>query len=161
MAAGALAAACQTQFERAAPAPPPIEPLDAASRLSSEIRPSQPADELPPQRMARGECGLFLWSRDDSPRFIFFSGFSGSGARMILDGRIVELERRDAFASAARMPLEQSYATATGRLIEVKLTPGESLDGGVRIPAASISAEQEDGWSRVTPAVGMTACQLQ
>lgn len=115
---------------------------------------------LPPQNLAAGECGLFLWlKRDDAP-LVFFQRSDGT-ATMAIDGVETVLTRT---AQKGRIALEyfesQSFEHA-GLKLEVAVTPEEkrSLQQGLKLPSGSVSAETADGWSALLPVVGLIGCK--
>ena len=54
---------------------------------------------------------------------------------------------------------EQDFVTADGRSIELRMTPGDQLIGGQRIPEASLTLVDAEGWKTLIPLAGVSACQ--
>jgi len=150
----ALAAACAVS-QPATDAEIPTQPQPASAGA-----PAKPIGPLPPQQLEEGECGLFLWSRDDAPELIFFANLSRSRALMNLDGTLTPMARASEDGAAqAGLTRQQSWRGQGGAAAGLSLEIGESLRGGVRVPVASVRVTQADGWDRVVPAAGLTACQ--
>ncbi|MEL6474852.1 MAG: hypothetical protein AAFQ21_12275 [Pseudomonadota bacterium] len=116
--------------------------------------------KLPAQRLQPGQCGLFLFTPNPSPRFIFFAEAAGGVARMTINGREVTLARTSVDGSIVDQHYtEQSYRSAEDLSVAVTITPGDPADQGTRIPQGSVSVDRDDGWSIVLPVSGATSCQ--
>jgi len=117
---------------------------------------------LDPKALEEGECGLFLFTSNPSPRFVFFSNDSRGFAEMRIDGRDALLQR----VSTAGTPIVQSYSEQVfrdGRLgVEVALTlnPGDPMTDGYEISSGAMRLTKGDGWSMVIPVSGAAACQF-
>jgi len=115
---------------------------------------------LPPQNLAPGECGLFLWlKRDDAP-LVFFQRSDGT-ATMAIDGAETVLTRTSQKGRIALEYFEAQSFEHAGLKLEVSLTPEEkrSLQQGLKLPSGSLSAQTADGWSALLPVVGLIGCK--
>jgi hypothetical protein len=114
---------------------------------------------LPPQELAAGQCGLFLWTNSSDPRLVFVS-LSGGDARMVVDGEQLALARNAAegqeylgqFESQNFYSLEMNVALT----IEVERRPN-LVDGAV-IPSATLRVTESNGWDTVIPVGGLIGC---
>jgi len=105
---------------------------------------------LPAQTLAPGECGLFGWTKTDSPVFTFFA-----------------TSRRAKTDKLQLIPLEDAFPSATYRAVElgedslVRLDLGEAelLDGGRRYANARLTIPGADGWETVQPIAAILSCQ--
>jgi len=116
---------------------------------------------LPPKDLGAGECGLFLFTANPSPRFVFFSNDSRGFAEMIINGEALVLQRM----STGGSPFSQSFTEQAFRDgvrgIDVALTlnPGDPMTGGHEVASGAMRLTKVDGWSMVIPVSGATACQ--
>ncbi len=119
-----------------------------------------PQRGLPAQTLNVGECGLFLWTRREQPEFIFFSKAGSDDALLWIDGEVADLNRvalgGDIFGQQLT---EQDFAFGGGRMVELRMEPGEQLVGGQRVPEASLTVIDAEGWRTMIPVAGVTACQ--
>ena len=44
-------------------------------------------------------------------------------------------------------------------MVELRMEPGEQLVGGQRVPEASLTVIDSEGWRTMIPVAGVTACQ--
>ncbi len=141
--------------------------MTACASGKDKSRPVPPAPDvpkpgtLPPQTLAAGECGLFLWTQDTPRRFVFFSRAATGTASAMLQSS----ERSDLTLTAQRGDLfgqfmtEMDFVTATGQPVSLRLQPGESVEDGQKISAGRIELLDDGGWSTIIPIVGLRACQ--
>ncbi len=116
---------------------------------------------LEPKRLADGECGIFLFTSNPSPRFVFFSNDTRGYAEMIINGAPVTLQRVSTGGSAfAQSFTEQDFRDgARGIDVALALNPGAPMDGGYEIASGAMRMTRSDGWSMVIPVSGAAACQ--
>ncbi len=115
---------------------------------------------VPPQTLASGECGLFLWlKRDDAP-LVFFQRSDGT-ATMAIDGVETVLTRTSQKGRIALEYFEEQSFEHAGLTLAVSVTPEEkrSLQQGLKLPSGSVSAQTADGWSALLPVVGLIGCK--
>ena len=103
------------------------------------------ATELDAQSLATGECGLFGWTKDETPRFAFFAT---EGRGSYWDG-------------TQTVPLnpQGSFPNLTFDLFVLELGEREAFDDAVRYPSARTRKTLEDGFERVQPLVILETCQ--
>jgi len=149
---------------------PVREPTGPAGREAPAPAGAVPAIEDPdgfdlsplePKRLADGECGIFLFTTNPSPRFVFFANDSRGFAEMRINGETATFQR----LSTGGTPFAQSFSEQTfrdgvrGIDVALTLTPGEPMSGGHEITGGSMRLTKGDGWSMVIPVSGAAACQ--
>lgn len=146
-----IAAGCST-------APDAADPAQLA-RLANPA-PDMPTDGLPAQRLAPGECGLFLWGMSAPRRFVFFTEASSGEALVLHDGAPLQLKVTDAGGEVfGQFFTETGYMSPTGDLsVALALTPGELLEGGQRVRSGRLVTRSNDNWETVLPVTGVRAC---
>ena len=149
-----------------APAPDsaPVERSAADEALAAQgLAPAVsviPQSGLQAQTLASNECGLFLWSKTQPDRLIFFQRAASGQARMIIANETV-----DAAQTANRGTIfgqfmtEQAFLTPSGQQVLVSFQPGEELQGGQRIEDGRMTITAEEGWRTVIPVLGVSACK--
>ncbi|MEM7767985.1 MAG: hypothetical protein AAF253_10930 [Pseudomonadota bacterium] len=116
---------------------------------------------LQPRTLEDGECGIFLFTSNPTPRFVFFSNDSRGFAEMQINSQASVLQR----ISTAGTPFAQSFTEQVFRDgvrgIDVALTlnPGNPMTEGYEISSGSMRLTKIDGWSMVIPVSGAAACQ--
>jgi hypothetical protein len=115
---------------------------------------------LPPQRLAPGKCGLFLWGMSAPRQFVFFAESPATSGLVLLDGGPVRLPVTSSGGEVfgqfvSELELEEA---ATGRVVEITLKPGENLDGGQRVDSGNITIRDAEGWETILPVTGVRAC---
>ncbi|MFN4023655.1 MAG: hypothetical protein ACK4MQ_02385 [Hyphomonas sp.] len=146
-----LAAACAT-------APDASEPA-AVARVAAGP-PEVPAEGLPAQKLAPGECGLFLWGMSAPRRFVFFTEASSGEALILHDGSPRRLVVAEAGGEVFGQFFTESGYSAPGAdwTVTLTLTPGELLEGGQRVRTGRLVTRGADGWETVLPVTGVRAC---
>lgn len=139
--------------------PVPEAPATSAAALASTgVRASKQG--LDAQSLNVGECGVFLWTRRQQPNFVFFSKAASGEAQYWHEGKTLNLKQTglggDIFG---QQMTEQNFTSEDGTRVELRLTPGEELIGGQRIPEASITLIKPDDWKELTPLAGVSVCQ--
>lgn len=122
--------------------------------------PEVPAEGLPAQKLAPGECGLFLWGMSAPRRFVFFTEASSGEALILHDGAPQRLVVAEAGGEVFGQFFTESGYTAPGANWTVILTlaPGELLEGGQRVRSGRLVTRGADGWETVLPVTGVRAC---
>lgn len=152
-AGGLLLGACATP--EAAPKPPPTSANALAVAGMEDAR-----EGLPAQELKIGECGLFLWTRREDPQFVFFSRSGEETAEYWFQGAQVSLNRTALGGDIFGQQLtEQDFADASGKSYQLRMTPGDMLVSGQRVPEASMTITDSEGWKTLIPLAGVTACQ--
>ena len=120
---------------------------------ASNIAPVQTG--LPPQKLAPGECGLFIWTTDTSKKFIGFE--TADEAKLFLNGQILSVNRQENEGLNVR---ERQYDLPNEGVATLSLEPGKSLKDGASF-SGQIVSKTPDGWDRVTPVVALSNCLTQ
>lgn len=137
------------------PGPEAAKPEPEAGALSGV-----PDEGLPPQRLAPGKCGLFLWGMSAPRQFVFFAESPVTTALVLLEGQPVSLPVTAAGGEVFGQFVSQlKFAdAAAGREVEVTLKPGEVLEGGQRVDSGNIVIRTAEGWETILPVTGVRAC---
>ncbi|KCZ95008.1 hypothetical protein HHI_07162 [Hyphomonas hirschiana VP5] len=119
-----------------------------------------PVEGLPPQTLAAGECGLFLWGMAAPRRFTFFTEASSGEALMLHEGAPMTLVVTDSNGEVFGQFFTQiQYLSADGKWsVNLTLNPGEVLEGGQRVESGRLVTTGADGWETVLPVTGVRAC---
>lgn len=119
-----------------------------------------PVAGLPPQKLAAGECGLFLWGMAAPRRFTFFTKAATGEALVLHDGASHKLIVTDTNAEVfGQFFTETQYLSADGTWsVNLSLKPGEMLEGGQRVDSGRLVTTGADGWETVLPVTGVRAC---
>jgi len=121
-----------------------------------------PASGLGPQTLAPGECGLFLWSKTDLTKFIFFSRAQTGTALYNQGGDAVSLTQTTAGGDIfGQFNTVMGYSGAAGTRVDLEYEPGEELEGGQRIDEGLITVTDAEGWRTKLPVLGVRACQAE
>ncbi|TNE66115.1 MAG: hypothetical protein EP335_03935 [Alphaproteobacteria bacterium] len=134
----------------AASAIPPLGTDEILSRLGV----------LPPQRLDKGKCGLFLWlKRPDAP-LVFFQRSDGV-ASVALDGKVQSPHRTEKSAPITMQYFEDQTFRQADMTIKVTVQPESlrSLQQGLKLPTGSMSVATDAGWSAVLPVAGVIGCK--
>ncbi|MEL7480866.1 MAG: hypothetical protein AAGJ29_04845 [Pseudomonadota bacterium] len=120
-----------------------------------------PRSGLPAQRLGPGECGLFLWSKTDISRFVFFAKSGSQQALFLYEDAPTSLALVQSAGDVfGQFLTDLTYVIPeTGREIMISYAPGEELLGGARISSGRISYRADDGWTHVLPILGVRSCQ--
>lgn len=116
---------------------------------------------LSPQDLRTGQCGLFLWSRDDTRDLVLFGSGSRAEAKMNIAGQDVTFARTAAEgANTLGQYPRQSYQRGDLSInLSMDIEPRPNLSGGAVVPRGSLRFEQTGGWNLVLPVGGIIACQ--
>lgn len=141
-----LLAACAAT-PRTAPAPRPPSAL--------------PLAELPPQRLAKGDCALFLWERSAAGRRVLMATPAPPRVRVALGGATLDLPlvRADGPTDLG-FPTRATYSD--GRVsvaldLAFEMRPG--LVGGAVVRDGSLALTTADGAEVVSPVAGLLGCR--
>ena len=119
-----------------------------------------PASAVGAQELIAGECGVFLWSKTDVSKFIFFSK-ALSGSALFAQGEVpVSMAQISAGGDIfGQFNTRMSYQTNDGRRLALTIEPGEVLEGGQRLESGLITVTDTEGWETKLPVLGVRACQ--
>jgi len=120
-----------------------------------------PLQELPPQKLAKGECALVVWTHAPQARRVAMILDGPPRARVRLDGRTRELARTSAEGAAvAGQTARQAYAGEGVTLsLDLDMAGQRPVPGGVAIPDGALDYRDPSGWSVVVPVGGLIACE--
>lgn len=120
-----------------------------------------PLEEIPVQRLASGQCALFLWTRGTPPRRVFVALQSPAIARVKVDGRVVDLPRVswEGEAVFGHPPVQRFAGSGLALTVTIQADARSGLVGGAVAPTATIEYRAANGWETVVPAAGMVGCQ--
>ena len=139
----------------------------SGSRANNSVLDQLPAIDVLPdagleaQQLAPGECGLFLWSKTDLTKFIFFSkALSGQAIIAQANGQ-TQLQQTGAGGDIfGQFNTKMQYAAKRpNQIVELSLKAGELLEGGQRLESGMLTTEGADGWRTKLPVLGVRACQ--
>ena len=147
----ALALAACANGAAVPPAPGPSEEPASAGA---------PAAGLPPQRLAEGACGLFLFERRPPNRFVVFEDLASRTVKIVHDGVIHELGvteqtgalvAGEAFRRVYLDPERNMTFILTGEV-------GEETGSGPRLDDVLLTVRTLDGARTVRPLGGVRSC---
>lgn len=142
------------------PGPTPEEIAAQNAVAATAAMATIPDSALGPQDLAPGECGLFLWSKTDLTKFIFFSkAITGTALISRTEGPVLLTQtgaRGDIFG---QFNTQMDYLDPNGVQFALKMEPGEELEGGQRVASALITTTNAEGWQTKLPVLGVRACQ--
>ena len=130
------------------------------SAAPAQAAPSGPVASLPPQTLAPGACGLFLFERRAPRRFVVFEDLTARTVQIVHDGEIFELgvtEQRGALVTGESFrrvyldPRRNITFTLTGEV-------GEETGSGPRLEGVLLTVQTLDGGRVVRPLGGVRSC---
>lgn len=130
--------------------------VPAATQATSAI----PTEGLPAQKLAPGECGLFLWGMAAPRKFVFFLKANTGDGLVLIDDKSQALRMVSARGEVFGQFLTEMGFSAAGEntRVSVTLNPGETLEGGQRVKSGNLLFTGTDGWETVLPVTGVRAC---
>jgi hypothetical protein len=111
---------------------------------STDSRPGLSAANL-----SDGECGLFVWRKDEAKTFLIFS--SAKDARIYIDEEFTFPPNADPLAP------EQSF-TANDRDWTLRLSDPKPIQDGTRYDAGTLKTTTDGGWDLIVSGIGLTNC---
>ena len=121
---------------------------------------SVPSSGLGPQTVEPGECALFLWSKTDTTKFIFFSKALSAQATFAQGEEPLSLTQVSAGGDIfGQFNTSTGYLASDGRELSLTIEPGEVMIDGQRIEDGLVRLDDLEGWQTVLPVVGVRACQ--
>ncbi len=143
-----IAAACATTPADQSETETPVAPNQADTRV-----------QLSPKDLQAGECGLFLFTRGTPRRFVLFSSAASNQAIVFIENKEITLPLTAAGGDIFGQFLTRQTFSNDTETVKLTLSPGEKIEGGQRIPVASLTRTMADGWDVITPLQGVRACQ--
>lgn len=134
------------------------------STPAAEARISGPEglEELAPQQLNPGACGMFLWAQSgERPVFVFVALANPAEARVRRDGRDRTLRRTAADGQSEHGHFESQTFSDERITIEtdVQFSTTRRLQDGAVIESGVIRVRDREGWETIVPVSGMVACQ--
>lgn len=115
---------------------------------------------LPAQTLAPGDCGLFVWTADQERRFILFSQSQSKTGLWHDGGESHALTLIQASGDAAQNQFPNSqYSVASNTTLLLSLENRQVITDGTRFKSGTLTAKAGGAWERVSPVVGLAACQ--
>jgi hypothetical protein len=120
-----------------------------------------PFGELAPQKLANGQCALFLWANTSPARRILMATQNPASARVVMKGKTLDLPLTSWDGEQVMGLYEQQTFSGEGVTLTVRFRPEATrgLVGGVVARDGSVELKDAAGWETVVPAAGMIACQ--
>lgn len=120
----------------------------------------QKTNGLSAQTLPPGTCGLFVWTAAGARQFILFSRADTGVAEVFLDNQesSFRIIAQNGQAANGQYP-EQKLQNSKGRVLTLALSNPQEISGGTRFQRGSLTGHAEDGWQRVIPVIGLSACQ--
>ncbi len=121
-------------------------------------------EELEPQALEPGRCGLFVWASagaSEQPAFILVAYDQPSEAHVRINGDRRRLARVS-FAGEAQYGQFQTQAFSDGQVtisVSAQFDPNKPVQDGAVIKSGVLKLIGDDGWETVLPIAGMAACQ--
>lgn len=142
-------------------APKPAPARDPAAPASVQGAGVFGLAELPPQRLASGQCGLVLWSREPKPRRLLLALNSPPVARILRNGAVVELAQTGVEGRSVygHHPVEHFAGDGLTLTLRVSFEGRQTLSDGAIAREGSVELSNAEGWSEIIPAAGLIGCQ--
>jgi hypothetical protein len=120
-----------------------------------------PFGELAPQKLAPGQCALFLWANTAPARRILMATQNPASARVVMKGKTLDLPLTAWDGEQVMGLYEEQTFTGQGLtlIVRFRAEAPRGLVGGVVARDGSVELKGIDGWETVVPAAGMIACQ--
>jgi hypothetical protein len=136
------------------------EDASQVSGQSDNAMTSVPKSGLGPQTLAAGDCGLFLWSKTNVDRFIFFAQANTGAAKFAQDSIALDLIQTASGGDIfGQFQTRLDYVDSGGQQYALTITPGKEMDGGQRIESGLFTITSTEGWQTKLPVLGVRACQ--
>lgn len=117
---------------------------------------------LPPQRLERGQCGMFLWAQTPhQPVFVLAAFDNPAEVRVSIDKRERNLPRT-AFEGERMAGHFERQTYSDGRVtmrIEVQFDEEREIRGGAMVRQGVLRVTDREGWETIIPVGGMIGCQ--
>lgn len=136
-------------------------PTTAAASATPSLSPIDRLGVIGPQKLAAGQCGLFLWSRTTPPRLVLFSDGLAGTAHIMMDGRARILRRShhegEAFYGQFQQQrfMDDDFALA----LDLEADSDAGIVNGVKISRGLLRVEDSAGGYSAVPVAGMIACE--
>lgn len=132
---------------------------DIATSAPDLATSSVPNEGLPPQRLAPGQCGLFLWGMSAPRKFVFFTDGTGTATVLINDAPVALPMSSASGDVFGQFMTDMTFSdTVAGQSVAVAIEPGEVLEGGQRVESGTLQFRESEGWETILPVTGVRAC---
>ena len=121
----------------------------------SDAKTAEAATGLSARTLAAGECGLFVWTADAQKDFIFFGQSQNARAVWYSDNGETTLSLK----SQSGTPAQGQYPKQVYDTLTVDLRNAQDITSGTRYRAGTLTQRGPQGWDKVTPVVGLSACK--
>ena len=132
----------------------------ASPTQSVQKQSSNQGNELEPRQLGVGECGLFVWTADTKKRFILFSQADLASGAWFNDGeeRPVTIETQDGHSSE-RQYAQIAFDTIGSDKLHLSLQDYSRIASGTRYQSGTLTQTTGEGWEKIVPVIGLTACR--
>lgn len=115
---------------------------------------------LPPQTLAEGTCGLFLWARTAERSMVLYATDTPASARLMIDGQQVDLPRTVAEGTLVfGHHTAQEFAQGPLRVkVSIRPQPNSGITGGAVVRRGMVNFSDGTGPDLVLPVAGLIAC---
>lgn len=111
--------------------------------------------------LAKGECGMILWTLEETQPAPILKLTSGKSAEMMVNGALVKFAISETSGAAGFGVFEEQTLTAEGLAAKVKVRFGLGFDGGSYLERGLVTIESPSGWRTVVPAAGVAGCRTK
>ena len=122
-----------------------------------------PVNELAPQTLREGQCGLFFWTQAQPHRFIVFENENRQRVSIVYGGEIHELavtQQNVDFLEGE--PFRRVYLDQERRRVyTLQGFIGPETSSGPRIERAVMKVREDDGGQVVQPVIGLFSCRIE
>jgi len=114
---------------------------------------------LPPQELAAGQCGLFLWTNSSEPRLVFMN-VAGGEAHMVVNGQALSFVRNAAEGQEylGQFESQNFYSPAMSVSLTMDVERRPNIVDGAVVTAATLRLVEANGWETVIPVGGLIGC---
>lgn len=126
---------------------------------TSEAKPLT-RQSLAPQKLASGDCGLFVWKASTPKSFLLFSqNTKGTGLWYNGSEEPIQIVAQSGEPAFGQFP-DTRYTRPDGQALSLALSTPEPLEDGLAYKSGKLSFTTSDGWEKIIPVVGLSACKL-
>ncbi len=142
----------------ATPGPAPKTAAVPSAPLSAEA--GVALGPLANASLPSGECGMILWTLDESRPAPVFRYIAGKNADIVIGGRLISLSRVEGSGATGYGVFErQTFSGPDGLTVKVDSRFSLGFDGGSYLERGLVSVVSPDGWKAVSPAAGIAGCR--
>lgn len=134
-----------------------------AASSPSPVADALPLGALPKQDLKPGECAIFLWKAGQGARLLLAARANPPQARVLLDGKMVDLPRLPPTGAAVPIQGQDPHARyGNGRVtlrLDLVIEERAGLTRGALIPSGSLAFNRQGGEEIIVPVRGMLGCR--